>query len=312
MANRSRFDDLHDAYDPFRPGKAGTRYERLAAIVLKALRENATVVHDLRLVGTSEVKHQIDVTIESQGKRKRVLIECKDFDVSGDLVGLGIIRDFFGVVEDVKPDAAIVMTCNGFTEEARTYAKAKKIKLAVLRTPHDDDWRRRPRSIVATVSLGIVELAAFHLNLAADSTARLAAERAAAGLHPAMTEQHDPVFFNGTEDGRVQFNDYVSKHMNAHVPPLGQEQDVTISLRGMTLEIGAHDGHPLDFMRLSIRHRGSSESTTIQVCADTIATLIFETDGESESVVWEHDLRRFKIGDDGIVRELDLDEPMQS
>lgn len=33
---RSRYDGLHDRFDPIKTGKAGTRYERLAAMVLKA------------------------------------------------------------------------------------------------------------------------------------------------------------------------------------------------------------------------------------------------------------------------------------
>ncbi len=303
MAVLSRFDELHDRYDPIGTGKAGSRYERLAAIMLKALRERDTVIHDLELRGTSEVKHQIDVTVETPGGRRRVLVECKDFDVSGKPVGLSVVRNFFGVVEDVSPDDAIVISCNRFTKPARTYAKAKKIRLAILRTPGENDWRRGSRSFEATVSLQIVELVAAHVDLSEDSRAKLAADRAAAGLHPTNTERHDPVFLNGPEDGRMQFNDYVSKQMNACAPPLGQEHEVTIPLRGMTLEIERRGGHALDSMRLRIRHRESPETTTIQACADTIAVLILEPDGESEAVIWDHDLRRFKIGEDGVVHE---------
>src|SRR5882672_8449581 len=114
--SRSKYDDIHDKYDPIDTTKAGTRYERLVAVVQKALDETAGVVHDVKLIGEdTQVKHQIDVTVARSGEARRVLIECKDYDVSGDPVGLGTIRDFYGVVDDVKPDEAIVITSNRFT-----------------------------------------------------------------------------------------------------------------------------------------------------------------------------------------------------
>lgn len=69
-----------------------------------------------------------------------MLIECKDYDISGDDVGLAIVRDFYGVVDDIHPDAAWIITCNGFTADARAYAKAKGIRLATLRLFQDADW----------------------------------------------------------------------------------------------------------------------------------------------------------------------------
>src|ERR1700740_2417596 len=92
---RSRYDDLHDKYHRILTTKAGTRYERLAAMVFKALEDRNVVIHDLELPGDDpEVKHQIDVTIEIGGVTKRVIIECKDFDISEEKVGLDIIRSF--------------------------------------------------------------------------------------------------------------------------------------------------------------------------------------------------------------------------
>jgi hypothetical protein len=91
--SRSRYDDLHDKYTSLLTSKAGTRYERLSAIVFKVLNENNVVIHDVRLLGDSEVSHQIDVRIEIDGRARRVILECKDFDLSGRKVGLDVVRN---------------------------------------------------------------------------------------------------------------------------------------------------------------------------------------------------------------------------
>ena len=81
--------------------KSGTKYERLAGVVYKILDEEDIVIHDLRLRGDGKTaEHQIDVTIEKCGTKKRILIECKDYD---EVVGIGIIRDFYGAVAQIKP-----------------------------------------------------------------------------------------------------------------------------------------------------------------------------------------------------------------
>ena len=105
MPKRSRYDELHDRYNTILTTKGGTRYEILAAFVFKALEEQ-TVIHDLSLMGESEVAHQIDVLIERNGVKRRVLIECKDFDISGEKIGLDIIRNFRSVLEDTRGDEA--------------------------------------------------------------------------------------------------------------------------------------------------------------------------------------------------------------
>jgi hypothetical protein len=60
-------------------------------MIAKTLEENKRVIHDLKLRGESHVAHQIDVTVEGEDGRKTLLIECKDFDVSGNKVGLSIV-----------------------------------------------------------------------------------------------------------------------------------------------------------------------------------------------------------------------------
>lgn len=149
---RSRYDEIHDRYLPDAGRKAGTRYERLMAVVQAGLESASAVVHDSRLRGNvSDEPHQIDVLIEDQAGRRRVLIECKDFDIRGSAVGIGIVRDFHGVVADLQPDEAWIVSCNGFTKPARRWAKAFGIKLATLREFRETDWEGRVRTIIVNL-----------------------------------------------------------------------------------------------------------------------------------------------------------------
>lgn len=137
---RSKYDELHDRFFTIPSSKRGTRYERLAAVVFKILYERHTVIHNISLGGTSRVPHQIDVLIEADGKTKRILIEAKDFDKKGKRIGLSVVRDFRSVIEDICPDQAFIVACTGYTTPARQYAKAKGVKLAVLRAFEEADW----------------------------------------------------------------------------------------------------------------------------------------------------------------------------
>lgn len=126
--------------------KKGTKYERLTAIVFKVLTEENTIIHDLKLKGDGKSSyHQIDVTVEKHGTRKRILLECKDYD---QVVGIGIVRDFYGAVAQIKPEEAIVITTKGFTKGAVAFAKDEGISLAILKKLVDEDLENRIRTIV--------------------------------------------------------------------------------------------------------------------------------------------------------------------
>lgn len=127
--------------------KNGTAYERLAAITFHLLTEQTTV-HDLKLRGESTVAHQIDATVGDGEMRKRILIECKDYS---EPVGLEKVRSFWAVVDDLRPDAAYIVTTDRFTEPAATFAAAKGITAAVLRPPREEDWTGILRRIELTI-----------------------------------------------------------------------------------------------------------------------------------------------------------------
>ncbi|WP_405131670.1 restriction endonuclease [Paenibacillus sp. FSL H8-0317] len=131
--------------------KNGSKYERLAAVVYKVIDESDSVIHDLRLRGDGKTaQHQIDVTIEKSGISKRVLIECKEYNK---VIGIGIIRDFFGAIAQIKPDEAFVVTTVGYTKGAINLAKDEGIKLAILREAEDSDWDGLIRTIVLNMEV---------------------------------------------------------------------------------------------------------------------------------------------------------------
>jgi hypothetical protein len=301
---RSRYDELHDRFAAASTSKAGSRYERLAAIVLKVLHQQQTVIHDLRLLGESEVKHQIDVTIEAHGRTKRVLVECKDFDVSGDRVGLGIIRDFYGVFSDVHPDEAFVITCNDFTADARKFAAAKGIKLAILREAVVPEGYVRVRDVEMSVSMLVPEIRSTRFMLAGDEETgrRLQEDRAAAGLDLSRTTQADPVFMNLPTGERVQVVEYLNFHLNHDVEKEAGFYKKVIPMAGATLEVEERGGVPLASIVLGYELR-ETESVVIG-WANQVASLILTGLGEADFVIFEDDLRRFTIAEAGEVVEL--------
>lgn len=299
---RSRYDELHDRFVSAATSKAGTRYERLAAIVLKVLNDQQRVIHDLRLLGESDVKHQIDVTIEADGKARRVLVECKDFDISGDPVGLGIIRDFFGVVSDVKPDEAVVVTCNDFTADARKYAAAKGIKLATLREHEVPEGHARIRRVEMTMIVSWPEARGVRFILdgtEADLGSKLAADRAAAGLHPSNTSIWDPVFVNLPDGRRIQVLELLNEHLNDNPDRTAGLHEKSISMKGATLEIEERGGIPLSSIVLT--YEFATAEPQVMSWATRVAALIVAGLGDENYVIFEDDLRRFTIRDDGEV-----------
>ncbi len=117
--------------------ESSDKYEVLAAVVFSILEDHGTI-HDLRLRGASGVRHQIDVVVGDKSAKRRALIECKDYNKK---IGLPLVRNFFGAVEDLKPDQAFMVTTVGYTKPAQVYAAAKGIRLAVLRPPEgEEDW----------------------------------------------------------------------------------------------------------------------------------------------------------------------------
>lgn len=90
--------------------------------------------HNVKLLGNSGTRHQIDVywEYEKDGQLHKVAIECKNYSKN---VPIGKVRDFYGVIDDIDDLQGIMITRKGFQDGAKKYAASKNIHLKELRAP---------------------------------------------------------------------------------------------------------------------------------------------------------------------------------
>lgn len=298
MAQHSKYDELHDRYQEIRTTKKGTRYERLAAVVFAALDQANIVIHDLNVIGAdSGVAHQIDVHIEQNSRKRRILVECKDFDVSGDSVGLGIARDFWGVVDDVHPDEAWIITCNAFTDGAKRYAKSKGIKLATLRAFADSDWINRIHTIVTNIIFRRTHLDQLSMNLdGANDPAQLAADFGK--LPVPMSANNDPTqIFDGSSVRSMTriASDISNNALTAGTTTVSEKKtfDGWISLGGQTR-------YPITSYAISVPVTVTAFQITIKAEQGAARLLLVDDDG-LDFVLWDTALEAYTIDETGQV-----------
>jgi hypothetical protein len=298
----SRYDQLHDRFFSIQSSKEGTRYERLAAVVFKSLSEQSVVIHDFRLRGDSTVKHQIDVLIEIRGVRKRTLIECKDFDKSGRRVGIGTLRDFRSVVEDTNADDAFVLTCTGYTRPARQYAKAKGIKLAVMRLLEDKDWEGRFTQIGINLHIQVPpRLERADLSFGTDDKKNNFLNQAIAeGVAFPQVVKESRVYLVSNEK-QVQILEYLENEANripAAVSPTLHE--INLDPAVWQIRIGSHAPHAFTLLKFILRSF-PIHITQIELDVSRVAELIVKGFGDYDIIIFEKHLQRAKIDREGRV-----------
>ena len=116
-----------------------TEYEQFTRKVFAGLSSQKRVKtiklqHNVKLLGNSGTRHQIDVywEYEKDGQLHKVAIECKNYT---NKVSIGIVRDFYGVIDDIDDLQGIMITKAGYQSGAKKYAASKNILLKELRTP---------------------------------------------------------------------------------------------------------------------------------------------------------------------------------
>lgn len=294
MKSTSRFDELHDKYYSLASSKAGTKYERLAAIILKIINEQDVVIHDLKLSGTSTVNHQIDIVIERNGEKTRVLIECKDFDLSGDKVGLGIIRDFYGVIADVNPDESFVVSCNGFTKDACTYAKSKGIKLLVLRAFQEDDWDGRVREIGVRIKASFMVYQSLTIMFPnADTSEQYVTALSNLGLAESPLSFEAPVKFYDQDIGYSVSEIIEEVKRGGATAETGEEVEIERLFRDGKVEVGEHE--PIRIAGVSVSFLGREIERSFTIEATSIAALILQGFGDDDIVFFEDQIEGFVI-----------------
>ncbi|MEW6774686.1 MAG: restriction endonuclease [Bdellovibrionota bacterium] len=291
---KSRYDEIHDKYHTILSTKQGTRYEILTAFLLKKLEQDEVVIHDLELSGDSGVKHQIDVTVRSkEGNLRRILIECKDFDVSGDKVGLDIIRNFSAVVDDIHPDESIILTCNGFTRDAQKFAKHKGIKLAVLREFKESDWEGRIKSIHLTFH--IIGTSTPQVTFAVtneEDRKKITDDIQSIKGGSAGLWRGQPVCLNLPGE-RVQVNDFIERKMKEVSWDSPRHVDMKVPLVDATIEVENRGGVPI--AGLLIQFDIMRDTKFMKVTSDKVAELITEGFDENDLIVFDQDLKRFMV-----------------
>lgn len=114
------------------PAKAGTAYEMIAAIVLAALGWQ-DVVHDCtERADGMRADHQLDVTCRDlEGKVRRLLIECKEWDTQD--VGQDEMIKLYSVRDELGASDAAMITKRSFTKGARDTAYHHDLAMLRLR-----------------------------------------------------------------------------------------------------------------------------------------------------------------------------------
>lgn len=276
-------DLVYDRYLAVEKLKNGTKYERMAAVLFCVL-EKQTTIHDLRLRGSSGVAHQIDAVVGPEPKR--IIIEAKDY---ADRVKLGTVRDFFGVVEDLAPDGAYVVTTEGFTAPAKKYAAAKGIRLGVLRVPRDGDLDGLVQSIVLTINM-----TTFHPG----PVTWVAAEPDAAPSAVVETQQRVR-----PEDATLTYPDGTTRTMGAVLEeawgpayaavPLGEEREIgDVVHLGQPAILRVPGNPPVAVSAFTWEGRTMTIASTSDVTPDVTPELVF-IDGQdgTRRVLTDKDLR---------------------
>ncbi|MFL6603049.1 MAG: restriction endonuclease [Steroidobacteraceae bacterium] len=293
---------MHDRFFSTQSSKEGTRYERLAAAVLKSLGQQSVVIHDFRLRGDSTVKHQIDILIQVGGLQKRTLIECKDFDKSGRLVGIGVLRDFRSVVEDTKADEAFVLTCTGYTRPARKYAKAKGIKLAVMRVLEDQDWEDRIKQVNINLHIQVPpRLERTDLSFATSEQAKAFIDEAAAhGISLPRVVRESPVYLVGNDE-QIHVLEYLDREADRiAAPTFPTSHEINLDPEIWKIRVGSHEPHAFTLLRFVLRSIPIL-TRQLQIDMGRVAELIVKGFGDEDIIIFAEQLQRAKIDSKGHV-----------
>ena len=270
--------------------KSGAKYERLTAIVYKILEANDTVIHDLRLRGDGKTaSHQIDVTIQKGNITKKILIECKDYNAK---VGIGIVRDFYGAINQIKPDEAYVVTTIGFTRGAVNFATDECIRLFILRSVLKSDLDGRTLKINLSVIIPSYDFKVAEILM--DDEAEIAKLESMRNRQmmvsdlPINNPQGEVVSSLFSEIDKI-----IKRHEN------GTDKNLTEKLIVKPNYID-FKGIKLDGVIVSLRI--THEIVENQIEPEGIATLILQSlDGTINEIIQNTDIDKWTFGDEGEV-----------
>jgi hypothetical protein len=115
-------------------------FERLIKNIQQTLAPEAKVSHNQLLRGKSGVEHQCDVVLSANIGQYPFLciIEAKDWKKR---VGIEVIRDFWGKIDDIGAMQGVIVSGKGFTKKAERFASKKGIILYKLIDAQSVKWK---------------------------------------------------------------------------------------------------------------------------------------------------------------------------
>ena len=196
-------------------------------------------------------------------------------------------------MDDVKPDDGIVITCNDFTEPARVYAKGKGIRLVTLRVFQEEDWEGKLREIELNMVFRTTTSPTVELKMGSeDQLSQIQRDFGEAGISCLGVGTGQPIFLN-VDCRRVKIDDFVREKMNAHPKDVPGSATIDVPLEGSSIQVDKCPAVPL--AQMTIRFEVVHEEREILVGANILAELLVSGCGDSDLVVFDDELRRYRI-----------------
>jgi len=154
----SPIDKIFSEIFGYAPPKAGTAFERLAAIASYMLNDGE-VVHDDKIRGSfSKSLYQLDV--HHKAANANTMGEAKDYSIRNEKVGRGDLQKLGGALPDlIEIDSGTFFSATGYTKPAKKYAESaekmlgKPITLYGLRPGTELDEKGFVKTIVVRIHL---------------------------------------------------------------------------------------------------------------------------------------------------------------
>jgi hypothetical protein len=159
----SAADDLHERIFGFRPAKAGTAYERLAAVVLASLGWTS-VRHQTRVRPEGRrTEQQLDIAaVHPDGSVRTLLVECKDWRKV-------VKKDTLDVLVSIRGqagfDAAMAITTARFSQGAIDVAVDEDVAMVILRPFTPEDKGRFVRRVEINIDYLFPSFGSFEFDL---------------------------------------------------------------------------------------------------------------------------------------------------
>lgn len=179
------------------------------------------------------------------------------------------------------------------------FAKAKGIKLAILRSFEPEDKEGRVQKIVLDIHIrGIVEIEVTRMSLDQENHDLFESELQRAGVNSDITPDTPVTFMKGGEI--IQFNTFLFQRATEHAgDDLEGEQTMQLLPRDWTLSVAG--GSPISFEKIDVRYVMANDTETTEITSNRIAELILADLTGHDTVIFADQLALHQVKPDGTV-----------